>query len=315
MNRKLRTFPPSVLRLAVTGAVLASLLAFPLPGRAQVQSSEILYVADVDDRASAAVRKTTANGRETTLISRCFADGARYCTFHDPVLSPNGKRVALVVNHVSEDGNNFAVWISALNGSGAKMVTPASSSRVFRPAWTRYGRNKNNQDDLLAYQAGNQILQVNLCDDALPARGRLVATGTSPSYSPDGLWLGYQSGGNIWKVRNSGSGATMVAGTSLVEGYPRWSKSSMVEKIVFLRRLSTGWKLYTMNADGSGVTPKVIVGADTTDPDAAVLPNAFAWEQDGDVHIQIGTDAPEPLKLDAHDPVWGHGTNSGASCM
>jgi Tol biopolymer transport system component len=280
-----------------------------------VQSSEILYVADIDGRASAAVRKTTANGSETTLISRCFAAGARYCTFHDPVISPNGKRVAMVVNHVSEDGNNFAVWISALNGSGAKMVTPASSSRVFRPAWTRYGRNKNNQDDLLAYQAGNRILQVNLCDDALPARGRVVVTGTSPSYSPDGLWIGYQSGGNIWKIRNSGSGATMVHGTSLDEKDPRWSKSSMVEKIIFLRRLSTGWKLYTMNADGSGVTQKVTVGAEMTEPDAATLPNAFAWEQDGSVYIQIGTGAPKLLKSTAHDPVWGHGTNSGASCM
>jgi hypothetical protein len=315
MNRKLRPFPPSALRLALPGAILTSLLAFPLPGRAQVQGSEILYVADIDGRASAAVRKTTANGSETTLFSRCFADGARYCTFHDPVLSPNGKRVAMVVNHVSEDGNNFAVWISALNGSGAKMVTPASSSRVFRPAWTRYGRNKNNQDDLLAYQAGNQILQVNLCDDALPARGRVVVTGTSPSYSPDGLWIGYQSGGNIWKVRNSGSGATMVHGTSLDEKDPRWSKTSMVEKIIFLRRLSTGWKLYTMNVDGSGVTQKVTVGAEMTEPDAAVLPNAFAWEQDGNVYIQIGTGAPKLLKSTAHDPVWGHGTNSGASCM
>lgn len=315
MKRKRHAFPPFVVRLALSGAALVSLLAFPATGRAQVQSSEILYVADGDVRASAAVRKTTATGSETTLISRCFATGARYCTFHDPVISPNGKRVAMVVNHVSEDGNNYAVWISALNGSGAKMVTPASSSRVYRPAWTRYGRSKNNQKDLLAYQAGNQILQINLCDDALPTRGRVVTTGASPSYSPDGLWIGYQSGGDIWKIRNSGTGATMVHGTSLDEKDPRWSKSSMAEKITFLRRLSTGWSLYTMNADGSDVTQKVAEGAERMDPDAAILPNAFAWEQDGNVYIKIGTGAPKILKSKAHDPVWGHGTTSAASCM
>lgn len=315
MKRKLHAFPPFVVRLALPGAVLASLLAFPAAGGAQVQSSEILYVADGDVRASASVRKTTATGSETTLISRCFVTAAQYCTFHDPVISPNGKRLAMVVNHVSEDGNNYAVWISALNGSGAKIVTPASSSRVYRPAWTRYGRNKNNQKDLLAYQAGNQILQVNLCDDALPTRGKVVTAGTSPSYSPDGLWIGYQSGGDIWKIRNSGAGATIVHGTSLDEKDPRWSKSSLAEKIVFLRRLSTGWSLYTMNADGSDVTQKVALGAERMDPDAAALPNAFAWEQDGNVYIQIGTGAPKLLKSKAHDPVWGHGTNSGASCM
>lgn len=280
---------------------IAVSLAAPASLAAQVSSSEILYVTGRNE-----VRKMGTNGSGSRLFQKCFAPGVQYCTIHDPVISPDGRRIAMVVNHVNEEGNNFSVWISSLSGSGARQVSTVAHV-MSRPTW---GITRNGTE-LIAYARGSRIHQVDLCRDRLPTAGKFLADGFSPSYDPTATWIALARANDIWKIRSNGSGETRVGSTSLMEKDPRWSKSATFDKIIFLRKLSTGWKLQIMDADGSNTVQKTTDGAEMKDPDAALLPNAFTWEQDGDIYLQIGSDppnAPKKLATGARDPIWGHGT-------
>lgn len=300
MNVRPRRLLPPILVLAVLASAAGALGAFAAsPLHAQVSGSEIVYV-DLLDGIPKDLRKMDVNGNSQRLFSGCMVS-ARLCTLHDPALSPEGGRVALVANHENESGNNYSVWITTLSGGGKKQVSTAASSSAARPAWSPDSR-------YLAFQRGSGIHEIDLCRDRLPSAGRLVVQGTSPSYSPDGRWIAYASAGSIWKVRRTGGTPVQLHGISLEQKDPRWTKpSASTEQITFLQRMFDGYRLYTMNPDGSSATQRVTTGGAMESPDAALLPNVFTWEQDRAVYVQIGSNPPKRIR-DGRDPSFGAGT-------
>lgn len=289
--------PAAVLGLAVLFASVPS-------AHAQVGTTEIVYVKQ--DGTSFEMRKRAVNGTsDTRLFGGCLTNLRGYCAYLDPAISPDGRRLVLSHDAVGEISCK-TIWIVDLDGRNAKQITMGCDHT--EPSWSPDGRR-------IAFQDRSTIKEVELCRNTFPERDpSTVATGGNPSYSPDGRWIAFDRGGHVYKIRRTGSGETAMAITSIPEGHPRWTKPGWNdEKILYLFARVGGNQIYQMSAaDGSGKQSKTDVAA-RDNFDVAVLPNAFVWEDDGELFFRAGT--TQRSLGPGRDPVFGHGTvRRAASC-
>jgi Tol biopolymer transport system component len=154
--------------------------------------------------------------------------------------SPDGKRMVFL--RVNESGNTVGVFVVKLNGSGLRQITPPG----FIPDVTEAGDPQSASWS----PSGNEILFVSRIDPS----HRLA----------------------IWVVRPDGSGLHQVPITPACGGAfsdprsvscfsPSWSPDGT--KIVFTRISANGTQqnIYTVNADGSGLTQVTNSGASHAD--------------------------------------------------
>lgn len=299
-------------RGARSAILLAGAMMFGLPAaspsdaglHAQVQPTEIVYVKQ--NRTSFEMRKRVVNGTaDTRLFSGCLARIRGYCAYLDPSISPDGQRIALSHDAVGEISCK-TIWIADLDGKNAQQITMGCNHT--EPAWSPDGRR-------IAFQDGNEIKQVELCGNSFPDRNpSVVTTGQNPTYSPDGRWIAFDRSGNIYKVRRNGGAERDIARSSIPESHPRWTKPGWSnEKIMYLFQRVNGNQIYQADAsDGSNKQSKTDV-APRSNFDVALLPNAFVWEDNGQLYFRAGSTT---TSLGAgKDPVFGHGTvKRAASC-
>jgi Tol biopolymer transport system component len=163
--------------------------------------------------------------------------------------SPDGKRIVFL--RVDESGNTVGVFVVKLNGSGLRQITPPG---FIPPDITEPG----DPQSLSWSPSGNKILFVSSIDPS----HRLA----------------------IWVVRPDGSGLHQVPITPACGGAfsdprsvscfsPSWSPDGT--KIVFTRISANGTQqnIYTVNADGSGLT-RVANSGGSQNPDWGTHPLA-----------------------------------------
>jgi Tol biopolymer transport system component len=102
------------------------------------------------------------------------------------------------------------------------------------------------------------------------------------SISPDGQWIAYSSGGNIWLIRPDGSEEHKLT----LRGFsPAWSPDGT--QIAFYSDRAgqpTEWDIFVMNADGSNITQitndPALEGNPSWSPDGLAL---TYWHWSGDI--------------------------------
>ena len=208
----------------------------------------------------------------------------------DPAWSPEGSRIAYITSVFDREDELGYDEIFTVNpdGSGRTQVTD-SQLPDFKsgPTWSPDGTR-------IAFGGccdppGNSDLYVVNSDGT--AMTNLTSTPHrfegDPAWSPQGDTIAFISGGgsgaDIFLMDPDGGNVVQLTHTEESEWEPAWSPDG--NKIVFLRDFGTqGGRLYTMNADGSGVR---MVTADAS---------SAAWAPDGSRILFNGRPASRDYK-------------------
>ena len=295
-------FPGSGVTVAVVvnsdvpaAGILASLARASLADAPTVRSGVAGHC-----NADIAVRASDGTVRQLTTASDF--DGL-------PSWSPDGKRIAWVVNH---DGRNDIV-IANIDGSNRAQLTDDAAQDLF-PRWSPDGtaiafssNRDGDQEIYLMAPDGSDVRQVtdNAWDDLAAAwspdgstvayvsmdggqhirvmdpdgsSDRAVTSGAGkewwPAWSPDGQRIAYESGGVIFIVPVDGGDAVRLPVPEIrVTMFPAWAPST---DILF----SSDGDLYSAAEDGTNVVRLTASSTEETTP---------AWGPDGaSIAFQLG---------------------------
>lgn len=92
-----------------------------------------------------------------------------------------------------------------------------------------------------------------------------------PAVSPDGEWIAYARGDELYKMKPDGSDKTQLTDVLESDWGPSWSPDG--SQLAFLSYRTSNNELYTMNADGTGITQLTDGGAQEY---------SASWSADGD---------------------------------
>lgn len=151
-----------------------------------------------------------------------------------PAWSPSGRHLA-----VSRFGQ---IWTMRADGAEAAMLTCTGLDSDFAPTWSPDGR-------LIAFERVGDVYVM----DADGRNARRVATGSRPSFAPDGAELAYAGTGSQQGIHVVAlDGTHDVRLTTGTDGEPIWSPDGT--QLAFAQGVTPGrWSLATMNRDGSQV--------------------------------------------------------------
>jgi Tol biopolymer transport system component len=177
----------------------------------------------------------------------------------EPAWSPDGGRI--VFSSLRAATGAADLYLMSAAGAGVRRLTKSNPTTMqflsnFDPAWSSRGdivfaktgiRNGVQEADLWTIRPSGgpeRRLTRSPGAEVAPAvskrgqlayevtgfiyvNGRRLTAGSTPSWSPDGTWLAYASGGGVYRIRSNGTGRTRVANGSS----PAWSPDG--QRIVY----------------------------------------------------------------------------------
>ena len=135
--------------------------------------------------------------------------------------SPNGKRLVLLRSNET----TFALFTIKLDGSGLRQITPDGSDQFFI-----------NFD----------------CGSWSPQGNEILFSAHAPSDQRSTVWIVHADGSGLRQVPIAGCGGLISDPTTIGCFAPSWSPDG--RKIVFIRRSAGQNDVYTVNADGTGLS-------------------------------------------------------------
>jgi Tol biopolymer transport system component len=156
--------------------------------------------------------------------------------------SPNGQRLVFLRANYATFA--FALFTVKLDGTGLRQITPTSSDQFF------YNFN---------------------CGSWSPQRNEILFSVHAPDTDRSTIWVVHSNGSGLRKIPIQGCGGPIPDPNSIGCFNPRWSPDGT--KIVFNRRHPPESEdIYTVNANGSGLTPAVTSPLDDEDTDWGTHP-------------------------------------------
>jgi TolB protein len=142
----------------------------------------------------------------------------------------------------------MGIWIMSSSGQNQRQVVESRGSPYYGPTFSPSGRR-------IAYVRDDQTLWVVDVDGSHRRRIAHVLGemrfGTNPSWSPNGRWIAFMLGGNIYRIHPNGRGRERLTAVSR-DAYasdPEFSPNG--KRISFTRSLGGRSDVLVMDADGS----------------------------------------------------------------
>lgn len=211
-------------------------------------ASVVVFSADTPDNTSGLFALDLQSGRQRSLNSGCSV------YLEHPALSPDGRLIA--ARGICGDRQTAEWMLYVMNGDGSSLRVLAG-----RPADDPAGWSPDGSQLVYARDSGKLVVV-----DRQSGRQRLLASGISPAWSPDGKWIAFVSplsgsrydlslqlvhadgAGRRELFRSHERGSFSGGLRPIHEGYPSgplvWAPSS--NALAFSRTFSTGrsiWRL------------------------------------------------------------------------
>ena len=262
--------------------LVASQLACADDQVAGPSDAELVLAYTQDEGNSCNIQLLTLGRQHRTLPQSCGFDVA---------WSPDGRRLAFVRSGGEAAPPNL--WIMNADGSNAAIVPGAQG--LESPDWSPDGQQLAG-----ALQSGFELAVVHA--DGTGMHGLPGSSGITnlerPSWSPDGSSLLFARNDTILSA-DVVSGDAHVLGVPGLHGIsePRWSPDGT--HIAFLAPLVQLTAIYTMDADGSNITPLLAAGLDrfAWSPDSRELVYSASNGATIDVYIAATDGSSPPLNL------------------
>ncbi|HEV2751253.1 MAG TPA: hypothetical protein VGV12_12095 [Gemmatimonadales bacterium] len=189
-----------------------------------------------------------ANGSGLTkLVGHSTFDGS-------PAWSPSGTQIAFRSENPGPFGPYGRIYLVNVDGTGLHQLSPETTDYTYddEPAWSPDGQR-------IAFTRNGRLEVINVDGTGLT---ELAQNGEYPAWSPNGAQLAYDAfiGGTSYSIvvaNADGSNPTVVNTDTTQEEEPRWSPDGqqlVFERLVFYPTVGNVFQLFTMHADGSGVT-------------------------------------------------------------
>jgi Tol biopolymer transport system component len=179
-----------------------------------------------------------ANGTHLRRITRGSDD-------ESPAWSPDGTQIVF-----SRRRNSGTAQLYIVNADGTNLH-PLANGAVggSEPDWSTTGS--------VAFQgpgrSGTDIFVVNADGTGETDLTNGSPAGSSaPSWSPDGRWIAFIAGGNVWRMRADGTQKTRLTKTASLEDQPAFSPDG--KRIVYVDAMTGLSELWVMHANGSHPT-------------------------------------------------------------
>ena len=147
-----------------------------------------------------------------------------------PDISPDGSTIVYVSN---QGGDNFAVWMMNIDGTGQHKVFGRTGFDFFQPRWSPDGTK------LVVTSCDSSVGFLTNCNIVLAKRDgsdrrTLVGGGRfngNAAFSPDGKWIAFDSdrGGyvsTVWLLHLSDGKLTRITKPDLEAFWPNWSPTA-----------------------------------------------------------------------------------------
>jgi len=195
----------------------------------------IVFVSQRDGHLQVYTMK--ADGSEARNVSN--SETADYM----PAISPDGQRIAYSSRPVGK--REQEIWVMNVDGTGKKLL--AAGGTCYNPAWSPDGK----QIAFTSNRTGKGEIYVVPAIGGEPSQVTRDLGAGSPDWSPDGRRFLFSASSRLCVINTDGTG--LIRLTSNQDGFAKWSPDG--RRIVFCSKREGVWKIFVMNADGTGEQP------------------------------------------------------------